>query len=239
MQSLREMAITRGSIPDDALALMGFQRTRQISATARQAWETGDRDSLLEEVRTRGDEIFRGTLAEVFTEYLPLRKTLSDIGRVPRHVIDIGCGQALNDAFLVKDYGCKVTLVDIEETPEQYHAWNEEGSGYASLTAARDFLKENGASEVVTLNPLREPEKLRDLEGDLVTSLISCGFHYPVGDYLDLFLETLKGGGAVILDLRRHYLRNPDDALATLLRESRQTPIIGYESKADRIMFQA
>ena len=237
MNDLDAMGITGQSIPVAALMLLGYQRSKQISPRARRAWEAGDRSVLEAEARSRGAAIFRGALAEVFEEYKPLRRALIMAGRNPGHVIDIGCGQALNDALLYKDFGCAITLIDIEETPAQYHNWNDAGSGYASLDAARGFLLENGVPEVVTINPPRQPETPKNPRGDLGTSLISCGFHYPVGDYLELFLDTVKSGGAVVLDLRNRYLRKPDPALARLLAETRQTAIEGFEKKAQRTMF--
>ncbi|OOY14775.1 MULTISPECIES: class I SAM-dependent methyltransferase [unclassified Thioclava] len=239
MNTLRDMNISGASISREAMMLMGFQRTRQISGTARKAWEAGDRGPALEEVEARNEEIFRGALAEVFTEYLPLRKALEETGRRPTHVIDIGCGQGLNDALLIKDYDCAVTLIDIEETPEQYHFWSDTGAGYASLDAAAAFLRDNGAHAVETLNPVKQPDALEGVTGDLVTSLISCGFHYPIGDYLDLMMRVIRDGGAVVLDLRRRYMNKPDEALSTLIEATRQTEILSYEKKARRIMFQA
>lgn len=219
------------------MMLMGYQRTKQVSPEARMAWEQGNPAILEAEVLARRDEIFQGALEEVYAEYLPLRAALADMDRAPKSVIDIGCGQALNDALLVQDFNCAVTLVDIEETPSQYHNWNASGSGYASLTEAETFLKANGAKKVTTINPLKTPAKMKGLKADLVTSLISCGFHYPVGDYLDLFLQTVAEGGLVVLDIRRKYHRNPDAALQRLLYETKQKPVETTEHKADRLIF--
>jgi len=38
---------------------------------------------------------------------------------------------------------------------------------------------------------------------DLVLSLISWGFHYPVGVYLERVYDLLDEGGVLILDIRR------------------------------------
>ncbi len=238
MTELQEMQISGAAISLQAMMLMGFQRTKQISPQARKAWEAGNASVMQAEVAARRDEIFQRTLEEVFAEYTPLRAALAAAGRHPKTVIDIGCGQALNDAFLVKDFGCAVTLVDIEQTPEQYHSWNGTGSGYASLADAVAFLKGNGATAVTAINPLKTPELLQGLKADLVTSLISCGFHYPIGDYADLMVETVEAGGAVVLDLRRRYHDQPDEALTRLIACSQQTEIESPEKKARRILFQ-
>ncbi|MBZ4022133.1 hypothetical protein CKO11_06630 [Rhodobacter sp. TJ_12] len=238
MKTLEEMQISGASLSTRGMMLMGYQRTKQVSPAARKAWEAGQPETLEAEVIARRDEIFTGTLQEVYDDYVPLRAALADMGRSPKTVIDIGCGQALNDALLVKDFGCAVTLVDIEETPSQYHNWNASGSGYASLAEAEAFLKANGAQQVTSINPLKSPEKMTALaSADLVTSLISCGFHYPIGDYVDLFLNTVNAGGLVVLDIRRRYHRNPDAALQKLLFESKQKMIESTEHKAHRLIF--
>ena len=233
------MAVSGASISTRGMMLMCYQRTKQISAASRKAWEAGQTDLLEAEVINRRDEIFKGTLQEVFVDYLPLRAELAKMGRKPSKVVDIGCGQALNDVFLVKDFGCAVTLVDIEETPQQYHNWNSSGSGYASLSEAEAFLRANGAKDVTTINPRKAPEKMKAVEGDLITSLISCGFHYPIGEYVDLFVDTVTAGGLVMLDIRRRYFRNPDADLTRLLNAGQHTEIESTEHKAHRLIFHS
>ncbi|WP_417806302.1 hypothetical protein [Thioclava sp.] len=228
--------ISSKAIPTPAIALIGFQRTSQISRKSRVAWEAGDRSVLIAEAEARRDDIFKGALSEVHDEFMPTRAALTKAKRKPQHVIDIGCGQALNDVLMVKAYDSRITLIDIEETSDQYHLWRDSGSGYASLAAAKAFLEDNGARDVQTLNPRLDPNGLADVSGDLVTSLISCGFHYPIGEYLDLMLSTAKSGGAVILDLRLHYRDAPDDALRTLYAETKQA-VISDAPKRQRVMF--
>ena len=239
MQTLEEMAISPATISTRGMMLMGYQRTRFISASSRNAWEAGDPAPLETEVGVRGSEIFRLTLDEVWKEYLPIRAALVAAGRRPESVIDIGCGQALNDVLLVKDFAPKVTLIDIEETFAQYHSWNGFGSGYASLADAAAFLRDNGATDVTPINPRQDPAAIKGLSADLVTSLISCGFHYPIGDYLEIFLDTLEAGGAVILDIRKRYFKAPDDALRQLMQRSRRIELESLEPKALRLMFTA
>ena len=197
------------------LMLLGYQRTKQISRRSRLAWEAGDPAPLDAEVRARGAAVFDGAAAEIHAEYLPVRSALTARGRNPASVIDIGCGQAINDAFLYRDFGCAITLVGIEETPAQYHARAGEGSGYDALADSVAFLRANGvpADRLAAINPRREPGRIDGLAADLVASLFSCGFHYPLGDYADLFCTTVAQGGFVLLDLRRRYLKRPDAAL--------------------------
>jgi hypothetical protein len=232
--------LTPAGISHRGLMLLGFQRTKQISRRSRLAWEAGDPAPLDAEIRERGAAVFDGAAAEIHAEYVPIRDCLRRLGRHPARVIDIGCGQAINDAFLWRDFAPDIILVDIEETPAQYHHWAAEGSGYAALSDSVAFLVANGvpADRVAAINPLRAPERMERLAADLVTSLFSCGFHYPIGSYADLMGATIAGGGAVILDLRLRYLRRPDPALERLMAAGRMETIIRLE-KSERVIFTA
>lgn len=232
--------LSGAAISHRGLMLLGYQRTKQISRRARLAWEAGDPAPLDAEIRARGAAVFDGAAAEIHGEYLPVRAALTARGRSPARVIDIGCGQAINDAFLHRDFGSAITLVDIEDTPAQYHAWAAEGSGYAALADAVAFLVANGVPEdrITAINPVREPGRMAGLGADLVTSLFSCGFHYPVGAYGDLFCNTVSSGGLVLLDLRRRYLKRPDAALERLMAAAggRMESVLKME-KSERILF--
>lgn len=209
------------------IMLMAYQRTDNISRQSLRSWEAGDPSHLDEEVRNRREEIFSQVVAAIGDEHLPVRNYLKAHGLTPHHVIDIGCGTGISNALLKQDHDLRATLIDIEETPAQYHKWNADGAGYASLADAKAFLCANGfkTSEVTTINPRKAAATLACVEGDLVTSFISCGFHYPVNDYVDLMLKTMKTGGTVILDIRHRYLRSPDEGLKALLGGSDVTTL--------------
>ena len=62
---------------------------------------------------------------------------------------------------------------------------------------------------------------------DLVVSLLSCGFHYPVNDYLPYLRTCLKPGGQAILDLRATTEARQTallEELGTVARHSRTGP---------------
>jgi hypothetical protein len=44
-----------------------------------------------------------------------------------------------------------------------------------------------------------------DVKFDLITSWVSCGFHYPVNTYRDLILKHSHAGTRVVMDLRVMY----------------------------------
>lgn len=213
------MGLSHAAMSDDAIAFLGFQRTKQISKQSRKSWEAGNPVPLRQEARDRRDEIFAGAVLESYREYLPLRDYLAAQDIRPKSVIDIGCGQAIPDLFLQRDFKPRFTLIDIERTDDQYHMWADSGAGYASLADAKALLHDNGAAQtkVTTINPLKDPGALEGLAADMVVSFISCGFHYPVDDYADLMVQTIEAGGVVCLDLRRRYLRRRPEGLDRVL----------------------
>ena len=224
-------------IDDAAGALLGYQRTKQISRASRTSWEAGDARPLLAEFRARRAEIVQGAALEIYREYIPLRRAIE--GREIRSVCDVGCGQGINNLFVYRDFGPSFTLVDIEETDEQYHLWREAGAGYASLDAARALLVDNGVAgaAVETVNPRHRAWAQGGRGFDLVTSLYSCGFHYPIDDYLELFVDTLETGGAVCLDLRGHYLETGSPALSRLA-EAGVPELVFEDTKSSRMLFR-
>lgn len=237
LSDLEARQIHFDSIDEYACALLGFQRTKQISKPARTAWQEGNRDVLLAEVIDRRADIVRGAFLEIYQEYLPLKKLLE--GAEVASVCDIGCGQGINNVFLHLDFAPKFTLVDIEHTDNQYHFWADSGSGYASLEAAKTLLKENGvkASDIKAINPTKTKLDLSKNKFDLVTSLYSCGFHYPIDDYLEVFLSTIENNGIVCLDLRKRYLKRGSDALKALQQAADVTEV--YEdARSFRLLFR-
>ncbi len=239
MSDMQMPDLNSAAISDVAIALMGFQRTKQITPAARDARMSGDPTRLAAEARARRDAIFQGAVAEIYREYLPLRAFLRENGIAPGHVIDIGCGQAINDVFLAEDFGCRFTLVDIENTDAQYHGWSDTGAGYASLADAKALLVDAGTpdAQVDTFNPRRNPDAVAWLKGDLVTSLFSCAFHYPITEYLDLFCDTVAAGGAVVLDFRNHYLRRNPVEVQRLLAMG-EAHLIEAHEKSKRLLIR-
>ncbi len=231
------MQLSDATLSHDAIMLLGYQRTKQISRRSRLGWQSGQPDALSAEATSRRREIFDGALLEIYQEYLPLLLRLTIYGIKPKKVIDIGCGQALNDLFLHRDFKPHFTLVDIETTPDQYHHWSDAGSGYASLENAKKLLHDNGVAQtkVVTINPTKTPAAIEKLTGDLVTSLYSCGFHYPLDEYVPLFDRVIDGGGAVCVDLRNNYTNNNPESVGKLL-DGRDVTILYDDTKSKRVL---
>jgi hypothetical protein len=163
-------------------------------------WGRGMPALLYLEAMVRRKSILRQAVASIEQDYLELRSFLGDV--TIQHMVDIGCGHAVIDVFFYRDYGATISLVDIERTSEQHHDFRSTGAGYTSLLAARRLLVANGVPDeaVSTTNPRRG--SMPDAPADLIISLLSAGFHYPISEYLPFARNCLRPGGTLIFDAR-------------------------------------
>lgn len=140
------------------------------------------------------------------------RKQFEDIKlHIPKtvqNILDIGCGLGGVDIFLGRHYSAldpHFYLLDVDGISDKIeYSFKEKASHYTSLASTRRFLIANGLRDdhIHTIDIGRQsfPE---GIQFDLVISLISWGFHYPVGTYLDQVVKSLSPEGVVILDVRR------------------------------------
>ena len=136
-------------------------------------------------------------------------------------IMDIGCGLGIC-MYLLNDYFDEIHLVDRTEFPKEGPIENygvkgtvlysdKRLSGYGStknfgfyndLNFAKDLVKQgNPNSDVYVFDPLELPNL--DYQYDMIVSLYSWGFHYPLDEYLDWALEHLKMGGRIMLTLNK------------------------------------
>ncbi len=125
-------------------------------------------------------------------------------------ILDIGCGVAGIDIMLNKYYVSNnqhpsIYLLDKSEINSKvYYGIEKEAAYYNSLNIARELLIDNGVEsnriflQEVDGRPIYPNDKF-----DLILSLISWGFHYPISTYLDQVYERLNVGGQLIVDVRK------------------------------------
>jgi len=124
-------------------------------------------------------------------------------------ILDIGCGIAGIDIFLSRHYEHKADIVLLDKSiieKKLYYGYEAKGCFYNSLLIAKNLLVDNGvAPNKVQVREATEDNKI-EWEGgfDIVISLLSWGFHYPVCTYLNQVYENLRRKGIVILDVRRN-----------------------------------
>lgn len=144
---------------------------------------------------------FNRDMAREYAEILP---------HLPRRavaILDIGCGVGGIDVLLHRHYGTpRLYLVDRTQTADKvYYGFTERGAFYNSFDATRRLLVRNRVPEAdLHFRAVGEGFQLDVPEAvDLVISLISWGFHYPVSVYADEVRALLRPGGRVILDVRK------------------------------------
>lgn len=76
---------------------------------------------------------------------------------------------------------------------------------YGHLTCARDIAILNGVNDVQTLELTRESDGLWQLSSgsvDIVHSIASWGYHYPIALHLEQVKHILRRGGVLVVTLR-------------------------------------
>lgn len=202
-------------IPNEAIKYILFQRTAYLKIPKTRLYGFLKKMSILptsfyNKVVDFESKFFTESIKELYLEdmqneydtiknFLPLECC---------NILDIGCGIAGIDLFLNNHYKNSVefSLLDKNEVNETvYYDLNNKAAFYNSLDLAKDFLSQNGIDKTkISLlfandkNEINTPK-----EFDLVISLISWGFHYPVETYLNKVQELLNNSGVLIIDIRK------------------------------------
>lgn len=119
-------------------------------------------------------------------------------------LMDIGCGLAAADlAIGLRLPDVSFSLVDQDRFEDRPHyGFRAEGSAYNSLAETLVFLSQNGlAAERVETTDMLSQNFPAGKPMDVVISLLSWGFHYPVQTYINEVFDVLRPGGVVILDV--------------------------------------
>lgn len=203
MEPIDPQSIDFSMFGDQDVANILLQRS-ELAASGQtiKDWLAGDEKLLLDEARAQRDHILAESI-RIAERECSFFLTATD-AIAPKRAADIGCGYAFASLLLHRRYGCELVLIDIEEGNGRHFGFQGEGAGYTSLQTARAFLEKNGvpAEKIATINPKSDgTEALEPF--DLVISLASCGFHYPVGTYDALFSNQINAGGGIVLDIRK------------------------------------
>lgn len=206
--------MTQMNIPDEAVRYILFQRTAYLRFTRSffyrrlpgsvQAAVYGPAVAL--EAWVRGDAIKAEYWNDLRGEYASIRDFLPSSCAA---ILDIGCGVAGIDVFLAGAYPAaapRICLLDRTRTEAAvFYGFKNKGAFYNSLEVARSLLMANGVPEYSI--DLVEATDNNDInvsgKVDLVISLISWGFHYPVETYLHKAHQVLTDNGRLIIDVRK------------------------------------
>ena len=152
-------------------------------------------------------------------------------------ILDIGCGIGGIDVFISKHYGDKHSILylldktSIEDDID--YGFETKREFYNSLDLAKTMLMSNGIAEkyIYLIEATDQNEIPISDKVDLVISLISWGFHYPVETYLDKAYDVLVEGGSMIIDVRIG--TNGIDLLNNIFRK---VDVILEEKKFHRVL---
>ena len=173
----------------------------------------------------------------VFSQVL-LNKLIVD-KQLAGDILDIGCGVAGIDVFLNEHYknnSPDFYLLDKTEIEKKvFYGLKDKAAFYNSLPVAKKLLIENGVKEEkIHTQEVGEDNKIKfGKKFDLVISLISWGFHYPVSTYLDQVYEMLNSGGTLIIDVR-----NVAGAEDLLINKFGNGKVIYERKKEKRFVFK-
>lgn len=143
--------------------------------------------------------------ADMQAEYT---RIAGDLPANARAILDIGCGVAGIDILLSEHYRNQTDMYLLDKTAidtQVYYGFEGRGSVYNSLSLSKEILELNGVpAERIHTMEATDDNQLPVAPGgfDLVLSLISWGFHYPVKTYIQQVYDALRPGGVLIFDIR-------------------------------------
>jgi len=126
------------------------------------------------------------------------------------NVLDIGCGIGLIDLGLFryyKDRNILFNLIDKDDFPTEdkvYRGFREDYCAYNNLYYTESFLKTNGLLNTNTISATDTDSINKLPKQDLIISLLSCGWHYPISTYIKVIKEKCHNETVVILDVRNN-----------------------------------
>jgi hypothetical protein len=199
-------------IPEDAIPYILYQRTGylQTSKLFRLLSTIGNikgfyKLSVRVKAKWFSENIIREYDADILNDFNMFKSLLPDN---IRSCLDIGCGVAAIDVLISRHYGNKVEIYLIDKTFVEnkiYYDYTNKGAFYNSLDVAKNLLEKNGVKSIdIHIQEATEDNRvLFHTTPDLVLSLLSWGFHYPILTYLDEVYNKQPEGGILIVDVRK------------------------------------
>lgn len=118
-------------------------------------------------------------------------------------ILDVGGGMGGIDILLSRHYGgCHVTILDgVHDRP----IMTKHAHTFAHFDVAKQFLNDNGIEDVGWIDANAQPPAAQR-HFDLVVSLKSWCFHYPVEQYAKLAADATVEGSILMIDIRRAWV---------------------------------
>ena len=137
----------------------------------------------------------------------------AELKNPPISILDIGCGLAWESRMFNNKYGTELWLLDGDTalntntselvSEDGYHVNPNEFLFYHPMSWLKEQLdaKETKNYNLIDVNNISIP---KDKKFDVITSWLSCGFHYPASTYKDLILQHSHENTRIFLDIRLH-----------------------------------
>ena len=140
------------------------------------------------------ENLFREEL-ETFEKYLP-----SNV----ENIMDIGCGLGVLNIFINQKYQNNPNFYLLDkntvDTKIKY-GFSKDYESYNDLNETRNILLKNGLSKEQIYIKNVDQEIMIDNKINLVISLKSMGYHYPIENYINLIKKTCSTQTAFIFDV--------------------------------------
>ncbi|MGD8307394.1 MAG: methyltransferase domain-containing protein [Ignavibacteria bacterium] len=121
-------------------------------------------------------------------------------------ILDIGCGIGAIDVLLHNFYyrdNPKIYLLDSEiNNNEIVYGFNRGESFYNSFNATKQLMKANNIKNYTCHDIKNGFPDITNV--DLIISLLSWGYHYPVDEYLNNVRNCIADNGVLILNVREN-----------------------------------
>lgn len=137
----------------------------------------------------------------------------AELKNPPISILDIGCGLAWESRMFNNKYGTELWLLDGDTalntntselvSEDGYHVNPNEFLFYHPMSWLKEQLDTNETKNynLIDVNNISIP---KDKKFDVITSWLSCGFHYPASTYKDLILQHSHENTRIFLDIRLH-----------------------------------
>ena len=140
----------------------------------------------------------------------------SEMASAPK-IVDIGCGLGMYHAYLHQFYGGRSEHFLVDRSVYQigvkgYEQHTKRGGYHKSIGLMPFYTSDTCAREIAMANGFTErdwhwvnatADNVRALEPvDIVMSMLSWGFHYPIDVYIEAVHHILKPDGRLIVTLR-------------------------------------
>lgn len=122
----------------------------------------------------------------------------------PKKILELGCGLGRYSVFLNSqlEQSPHFIMADFSHISKKIkYGWNPEESKYNNLELTKDFCNDNGLSNFTIFDlALEDLENLEDI--DLVISVLSVGFHYPIELYINKLMKITSPKATMIFGVR-------------------------------------